>query len=519
MKFVKIHSENPQHNAQKNSVFQRIFLLHTKIYKATLLSFILLLSACHRYLSAHDMLSSLDNSGRIKHASKHNIYVTLSAVQHSRILKIYGGTYHNQKLEHLLANIVRNLALVSQDPYKTYSVTILNSESVNAFALPNGSIYITRGMLALTNDTSEVAAILAHEIAHIIANHGILRLQKKAELQMTNRISSNPLSLADRKLHSPLKNRKQLAQFSRNQELEADSIALEMLQQAGYDPFASSRFLQSMETYSIFRNISGTTNTSLDFLETHPTTPQRIHLARQKAHKISAVPPHKVNTTHRENIDHDSFLKSIDGMIFWDNFHTGFVRGNQFIHPQFRVTFSVPNNFIIENSARTVWASGPDKIAIRFDVIPNPTEISASDYLKSGWMIGLDESSISPITIQGLPGAHAHAAHKQWQFDVVVLLFNEHVFRFLTAAPHHSQDFEEIAKRTVESFHPLSYAQLKKLKPLRIRVIRVQEGENVASLAHKMPNTPHKEKLFRILNGLSPTQTLRTGTKVKIIAE
>lgn len=519
MKFVKIHLETPQHNCQKNSFFQRIFLLHTTMYKAILLCLILFLSACHRHFSSHDMLSSLESSEIIKHSSKHNIYVTLSAIQHPRILQIYGGTYHDQKLEHLLANIVRNLALVSQNPYKSYSVTILNSESINAFALPNGSIYITRGMLAFTNDTSEVASILAHEIAHILANHGILRLQKQAELQITNRLSSNPLARTDRKLHFPLKNRQQFAQFSRNQELEADSLALEMLQQAGYDPFASPRFLQSMEAYSIFRNISGTTNASLDFLATHPTTPQRIRLARNKAHKVSAVSAHKINTGPRGTPDHDSFLKTLDGMIFWNNFHTGFVRGNQFIHPQYRVTFSVPNNFTIENLSDTVWASGPDKIAIRFDVLPNPSEMSASDYLKSGWMIGLDESSIRPVTIQGLGGAHARAAHEQWQFDVVVLLFNKHFFRFLTAAPHYSQNFEAISKRTVESFHSLSYAQLKKLKPLKIRVIRVQEGENVSSLAHKMPDIPHKEQLFRILNGLSPTQTLRTGTKVKIITE
>ncbi|WP_208439907.1 M48 family metalloprotease, partial [Bartonella grahamii] len=150
--------------------------------------------------------------------------------------------------------------------HQSYSVTILNSENINAFAQPNGSIYITRGMLALANDSSEVAAILAHEIAHINANHGILRLKKEAELKITNYMSSHLLTHTSSKLYNSIEGKQQLAQFSRNQELEADSIALEMLKQAGYDPFASPRFLQSMEAYSVFRNISDTTNAPLDFL-------------------------------------------------------------------------------------------------------------------------------------------------------------------------------------------------------------------------------------------------------------
>ncbi|MET3589224.1 putative Zn-dependent protease [Bartonella silvatica] len=458
-------------------------------------------------------------SKKITHASAHDIHATLSELQHLRILQIYGSAYDDPKLEHLLANIVHRLAIVSQNPHKTYSVTILNSESVNAFAHPSGSIYITRGMLALTNNLSEVAAILAHEIAHIIANHGILRLQKEAELKMAHGISSNFLSQKEKKHPSPHKNEQQLAQFSRHQELEADSIALTLLQKAGYDPFALPHFLQSMEAYNAFRNISDVTNTPLDFLASHPNTPQRVRLALTKARKISKEHISEINTVHTRNKEHDSFLKSIDGMIFWDNFHSGFVRENQFIHPQLGITFSVPDDFIIENSAHTVWASGPDKIAIRFDAIPRPTQISASDYVKSGWIAGLDPSSVHSITIKGLLGARARATNEQWQFDVVVVLFKKHIFRFLIGAPHQSQNFQKIAKRTIESFHLLSSSQLKKLKPLRIRIIRVKKGDSIASLANKMQNSAHKEKLFCILNALSPTKTLNIGTKVKIITQ
>ncbi|WP_180299386.1 M48 family metalloprotease [Bartonella tribocorum] len=519
MKFAKLHRRNDLNRDPNptHAIFQRNFLFRSLLYKATFISGMVLLSACHTPLSQNDRLSS-SSSETTKHTNNHNIYVTLSALQHPRILQMYGGAYHNAKLERFLAKIIRKLTIASPHSHQSYSVTILNSENVNAFALPNGSIYITRGMLALANDSSEVAAILAHEMAHIKANHGILRLQKEAQLKMTNHMSPRLLSSMGKKLHNPIHNKQQLAQFSRNQELEADSIALDLLQQAGYDPFASPRFLQTMEAYSAFQNISGTQNTSLDFLASHPTTPQRIRLAIEKARKISKE--------HNKTIDRDSFLKSIDGMTFGGSFDTGFVRDNQFIHPQWRIAFSVPNNFTIEHSAQTVWASGPHKTAIRFDAIPCLTGMSASDYLKSGWLIGLDPSSIRPLTIQGLPnqgqnllGAQGHATHEQWQFDVVVILFNNHIFRFLTVAPYNSQNFAEITQKAVQSFRPLSTLELKKLKPLKISVVRVKQGENVVNLANKMQHIPYKEKLFRILNALSPTQTLRAGTKVKIITE
>ncbi|WP_455474011.1 M48 family metalloprotease [Bartonella sp. B30(2025)] len=457
------------------------------------------------------MLSSLNAPEQIKNANRNNAYATLSATQHPRILQIYGGAYHNPKLENLLANIMHKLTIASQNSHQTYHITTLDSESVNAFALPGGYIYVTRGMLVLANDSSEIAAVLAHEIAHIVANHGILRLQKKAELRLANLNSKNVLSHSETQGQNTIKNKQQLAQFSRNQELQADSIAIEMLNRAGYDPFASPRFLQSLAAYSTFSNTPGTTNTSLDFLATHPTTPERIRLAMKKAREVY--------TPNTGITDRNNFLNAIDGMIFGGNFHAGYIRDNQFIHPQLGITFSIPNNFVITNSTSAFLASNQDKVAIRFDAVPLPLNISASDYLKSGWIIGLDESSVHPIMIQGLSGAHARAFNEQWQFDVAVILFNNHAFRFLIAAPHHFQNLETIAKAITQSFHPLSSLQLKQLKPLKIRVVRVKPGDSITSLANKMHNTIHKEKLFRILNAFSPTTTLHPGKRVKIISE
>lgn len=477
------------------------------------------LSACHVGLQLSHTFVPFSSSAATIHmnTNDYETYARLSAKQHPRILDIHGGAYNDPKLEHILTRIVDELTIVAQDPNQIYYVTILDSSHINAFTMPGGYIYVTRGMLALANDTSEVAAVLAHEIAHLTANHGILRLQQKTALQQTDHMSNSLLPYSSTETQHIIETKRKLAQFSRDQELQADSIAIEMLSKAGYDPFAYPRFLQSMEDYRALNTTSGNKNTSSDFLATHPTTPQRIRLTIEKAYKVRKFS--RASANHDSFLTRDNFLNSIDGMIFGGSLHDGYIRGNQFIHPKLHVAFSVPDNFTIDNSEHAVLVSGPNNIAFRFDSVQMPANMSASDYLKSGWVAGLNESSIRPILIQGLSAAHARASNEHWQFDVTVIPIKDKVFRFITAAPHLSNNFDAVAKSTTQSFHLLSSAELKKLKPLRIRIVRVKRGESVANLANKMQEIPHKEKLFRIINALSPAQTLQIGTPVKIITD
>jgi len=267
-------------------------------------------------------------------------FTRLGASQHPKILKTYGGEYHDAKLERMVAKIVGHLTEVSGNPDQPYRVTLLNSPNINAFALPGGYVYVTRGLLALANDAAEVGAVIAHEMAHVTANHGVLRQQKEAEIEVTQKVVTQVLN--DRLTTNEVLARGQLslARFSRNQELQADEIGIKSIAEAGYDPFASPRFLQTMEAYSKFRNISGATNANLDFLATHPATPQRVQLAITQARRVGAP---GVGTTDRQ-----SFLDGIDGMVYGDTQSDGYVRGTSFLHPLLRailpsaLTMSLP---------------------------------------------------------------------------------------------------------------------------------------------------------------------------------
>ena len=114
-----------------------------------------------------------DNPVTVETVTRNDRLAELARGQHPRILATYGGEYSDPKLERMVAKVVGNLTAESDNPAQTYRITILNSPNVNAFALPGGYLYVTRGLLALANDASEVAAVLSHEMAHVTANHGI----------------------------------------------------------------------------------------------------------------------------------------------------------------------------------------------------------------------------------------------------------------------------------------------------------------------------------------------------------
>jgi predicted Zn-dependent protease len=431
--------------------------------------------------------------------------------QHPRILATYGGEYSDQKLERMVARVVGTLTLDPDNPNQTYQITILNSPNINAFALPGGYLYVTRGLLALANDSAELAAVLAHEMAHVTANHGIQRQQKEAEEVLASQVVNDVLGSDPAARVALVRGKLRLAQFSRNQELEADAIGIRSIARAGYDPFAAARFLQSMAAYSASRSVTGAVDENLDFLASHPTAPQRIELALRHARQYA--PP---GTGNR---DRNQFLDGLDGMLFGDTPDEGFVRGRTFLHPKLGVAFAVPEGFVIDNTAAAVTAAGPGDVAIRFDGVSIDQRVSLADYVRSGWVAGLDPNTIRQQTINGNEAVSARARADGWQFDVTVIRAAGQVYRLLTAAPAASTALDTIATDVGASFRTLSAAERETLRPLRIRVVTVQAGQTVATLAAQMQGVDRKMDMFRLINAMNAGATVSAGARVKIITD
>lgn len=471
-----------------------------------------LLSSCQMIdTSTTSDLKPSPNPVTVDTVGRNDKFAEIARQQHPRILATYGGEYSDAKLERAVAKVVGSLTLDPDNPNQTYRITILNSPNVNAFALPGGYLYITRGLLALANDSAELAAVIAHEMGHVTANHGVQRQQREADEVLAARVVSDVLEGDAAAKAALIRGKLSLAQFSRNQELEADAIGIRAIGRAGYDPFAAARFLQSMSSYADFRSVSGASDASLDFLASHPAAPQRIDLALGHARAFGAP---GVGTR-----DRDWLLAGIDGLMFGDTPQEGFVRGRTFLHPGLGVSFTVPEGFIIDNSAAAVTAAGPGDVAVRFDGVKVAPAMSLEEYLRSGWIAGLDPGSIAGTTIAGNEAATARARADGWQFDITVVRAGGQVYRLLTAAPLTSAALESVAKSVSASFRILSASERAALKPLRIRVRAVRSGETVQSLANQMRGVDRKVELFRLINALSAGESVSAGDKVKIITD
>ena len=330
-------------------------------------------------------------------------------------------------------------------PSQTYRVTILNSPSVNAFALPGGYVYVTRGLLALANDSAELAAVISHEMAHVTARHGQQRQQLEADASLAARVVSEVLQDDEAGRQAAIRGKLRLAQFSRNQELEADAIGIKASGAEGFDPYAAARFLNAMAAYTSYRTAATNDDMSLDFLASHPSTPQRVELANRHARLIG--PP---GTGDK---DRDAYLNGIDGMLFGDSPEEGYVRGTGFpASGPWALRTPLPPGFDTENNKDAVLSAGPGEIAIRFDAVELPGDASLDDYVKSGWVAGLDETSVRPAIVAGNEAVTARAQADKWQFNITVLRVNGKVFRFLIAAPIGNATLDTVAASVTQSF-------------------------------------------------------------------
>ncbi|KQV73091.1 M48 family metalloprotease [Rhizobium sp. Root1220] len=448
----------------------------------------------------------------VDEVQKNDPRAAMGAREHPRIVASYGGEYKDAKTERLVARIAGALTAVSENPSQSYRITILNSPAINAFALPGGYLYVTRGLLALANDASEVAAVLSHEMGHVTANHGIERQKREEAEVIASRVVAEVLSSDIAGKQALARGKLRLAAFSRQQELQADVIGVRMLGEAGYDPYAATRFLDSMAAYSRFMSVDPEADQSLDFLSSHPNSAQRIELARDHARAFGQEG--KVGDTGR-----DYYLDGIDGLLYGDSPEEGYVRGQTFLHGGLGIRFDVPPDFKIDNKVEAVMATGPGDVAVRFDGVADNQNQSLTNYISSGWVTGLDPSTIRQITVNGMEAATARASADRWDFDVTVIRNNSQIFRFLTAVPKGSPALQQTADVLRASFRRMTPEEAASLKPLRVRVVTVRAGENITTLAARMMGTDRKLDLFKLINALPTGASVSPGERVKIISE
>jgi predicted Zn-dependent protease len=434
--------------------------------------------------------------------------------EHQRILAAYGGTYQDARVEALINKTVERLVAASERPDLHYRVTLLNSASVNAFALPNGHLYVTRGLIALANDNAELASVLSHEMAHVIARHAAIREDQVKQAALVSRVATDVFNDPQMGALALAKSKIALATFSRAQELEADGIGVGISSRAGFDPYGAVRFLNSLGRNAELKPQAGlgADPRYLDFLSSHPATPDRVKITQANARQYSAP-----GTGERERA---AYLASIDGLIYGEDPSEGFVRGRRFVHPRLGFTFLAPSGFVLDNTAQAILGvnQGGGE-ALRLDVVQVPAEQSLADYLASGWIENIDRPSIETTDINGFAAATAIARGEEWTFRLYALRFGSDVYRFIFASRRQAPEIDRSFREAVGSFRRMTVAEIEAARPLRLKIVTVKPGDTPEHLAARMGIPDRPLERFLVLNGLQPGQPLKPGDKVKLVVE
>jgi predicted Zn-dependent protease len=438
-----------------------------------------------------------------------------ASAEHKKMVALFGGEYHYPTSERYLNEILAKLATTEGAGSEPYKVTILNSPVVNAFALPPGNLYVTRGLLALANDGSEVAAVMAHEIAHITARHALLRAEKEKQAAVISQ-AANVIQSRQRGEQVESTEKQSIASFSRLQELEADQIGIKAIAKAGYDPYGAARFLTTLERASAMRASligQGASASKPDIMATHPSTPERIAQATNVARQLGAP---GLGAT-----DRNAYLAAIDNMVFGDDPNDGSIRGRTFIHPRLGFVFVAPDGFVLENSAQAVLgvkAGGLE--ALRLDSVRLTTSTPLETYVTSGWIDGLLQSSIETLDINGMPAITASARAGEWNFRVAVIRFDPNeVYRLIFAAHALTDEAEKRFRDSIKSFRRTSPEETSNVRPLRISIVTAKSGDKAEAFSLKMSVLDRPLEQFLLINGIQQTGPLQPGERYKIVTE
>jgi predicted Zn-dependent protease len=432
--------------------------------------------------------------------------------EHARILASYGGTYENARLQMMIEKTVDRLVAASERPDLKYKVTILNSPAINAFALPNGRLYITRGLVALANDKAELASVLAHEMGHVIARHAAIREEQARQVAIISQVVNDVLSDPQTGALALAKSKLTLAAFSRAQEFEADGIGVGISARAGFDPYGASRFLTDMQRNADLKASEGSGPRGIDFLSSHPATPERVKNALANARQFSSP--------GRGERDNAEYLAALDGVVYGEDPSEGFARGRHFLHPKLGFSFMAPPGFTLDNTAQAVLGlKDRGDEALRLDVVSVPAEQSLPDYLKSGWMENVEPGSVEEFSVNGFLAATAAASGNGWSFRLFALRFGSDVYRFIFAAKARTEQSDRAFRESVMTFRRMTLKESEQVKPLHLRIVTVGAGDTPEKLARRMGTSDHSLERFRVLNGLGAHDRLKPGDKMKLAVE
>ncbi len=422
-----------------------------------------------------------------------------AAAQHQRdaVLHDYGGLYDDPDLADYVTDLGQALLAAAGGTTDRYTFAVLNDARAEAFALGDGSVFVTRGLLALAVGDGDVAAALARALAAApVAEVGPpdnLGLRVLAALDQEGDAAPSVLDAAG----------------AADQPAETgDQRAAAMLSAAGHDPLALLALASRMDAYARLDAEAADDGATV-------RGPDEAAAAGDDAAAPAAA-------------DRDAYLARIDGLMFGDDPALGTRRGRYYVHPDRRIRVKVPPGFGVARLARGIAAEGPEGSAMAFDWLDARAAgetLGLVAYLKTRWGRKLTLQDVERIRVNDMEAAtgRSYLITRQGRMDlrlVVVRDPEDRIYRLLFVTPPAVTGLLTAEmQRTTYSIRRLSLAEAAAVKPLRIRVVAKAVGETPADLAARMAVPAHRRAWFELLNGIAPGQALAPGRRVKVVAD
>jgi predicted Zn-dependent protease len=424
------------------------------------------------------------------------------------------GIYEDPVLAAYITRMGQALAAKGQRPGLPWRFTVLDSPVVNAFAVPGGSIYVTRGILALIGSEAELAAVLGHEIGHVNARHSMSQMSKQQVAQIGLALGS--AASAEFAKYAGLAGtgvQVLFLKFSRDNENQADGLGVDYARAVGYNPAEMAVTFAALQKLG---DLSGGGSSMPGFLSTHPLTADRIAHVRDLLRTSDAALARNPN----------DYLFKIENLVYGEDPRQGFVENGVFYHPTLRFQFAVPAGWTVENMPTQVQLVAADKNG---GVILQAGQFSdtAKDYLKrqaaeitqSGGK-ALDENQ---TTVNGLACYEQAFSIPQKNADPVHMTLScvkkgnwVYTFRALSAARGYA-NYEPDFRRVVTSFKELTDATKIGRPPRRLVLIKGNGTDSLQSILKKVGTPESSWRPLAILNGLELTDVPAPGRLVKTV--
>lgn len=422
------------------------------------------------------------------------------------------GVYEDPKLTAYLQEMAKRVGSLSHRPNLNYHCKILDAPVVNAFAVPGGYLYFTRGILAVLNSEAELVGVMGHEVGHIAARHSAQQYSKAQIAQLGLGVGSilidSPIVTGLAQLGVGLL----FLRFSRENEREADDLAVEYATKAGYDGTALAHFFETLERINPGSDRSGLPG----WFSTHPNPENRISTVKGRAREWQK----KLNLKELR-VEREKYLSMIDGLIYGEDPRQGYVADEVFYHPVLRFEFPIPSRWKVQNRPSQVQmvSEGGDALILLIHSSATSSREAVRRFIAENQPAIIQAEAIQ---VNGLPAQRLLSDHRtQTETFRVMSYFIEKdrkvfVFHGMTPIqrfPSYGRTFE----RVMGQFKELTDPRRIEVKPDRLRVHPVRVSDSLENSLSSLGVPKERLKEVILLNGGMASQTIPAGSLVKVV--